>query len=139
METLTNRNKLKIRLAAVTFILYFFNAISIKFHWYTSVWWLDMLMHALGGLWTCFILLWFIPLKKDTKHYLVKIFLGILVVGIGWEVFEFLVNNKYLAKEPFDIVDTLSDIFFDSLGGISGLLYFSQRIKLKDKFSNPNQ
>jgi len=92
-------------------------------------------MHAIGGLWVGFILFYIFPIKGKKFTYFIKVFLGILLVGVGWEVFEFVVNNLYLAKEPFDIVDTSSDIFFDMLGGACSIFYFSKRIMLKDKIT----
>ena len=45
-------------------------------------------------------------------------------VGLGWEVFEMLVNDV-IAQNPFDFKDTSSDIFADLLGGFCAMLIFA--------------
>ena len=130
MELIADRKKLKTCLVAATFLIYFLNYVALKFYWYYSIVWFDMLMHTLGGVWVAFILLWVFPIKSQSKNYFLKIALGILFVGLSWEVFEFIFNNL-IAGNPFDVLDTLSDIFFDMAGGVLTLFYFSKRIMLK--------
>lgn len=134
MELITDRKKLKIRLALTTFLVYFLNYAGVKFYWYSSIVWFDMLMHFLGGVWVAFILLWVFPIKSLSKNYFLKLFFGILFVGISWEVFEIIFNN-IISENLFDIADTMSDLFFDMLGGTLASLYFYKRIILKDKIT----
>ena len=49
-----------------------------------------------------------------------------LIVGVGWEVFEILVNDV-LTQNPLDFLDITSDIFFDLAGGILAILYFFRK------------
>ena len=132
MDLMVNKQKLKIRLALVTFLVYFLNTIATKFYWYYSIWWFDVLMHFLGGVWVTFILFWFFPVTPLSKNYFPKLILGILFVGLGWEVFEIIFNN-IIAGITFDLFDTLSDVFFDMLGGVLAVFYFSKRIMIKSK------
>lgn len=134
MELIFDRKKLKTCLVSITFLIYFLNYIALKFHWYYSIVWFDMLMHFLGGVWVAFILLWVFPIKILSKSYFLKLILGILFVGVSWEVFEIMFNN-IIAGNPFDIIDTMSDLFFDMLGGILASFYFYKRIILKDKIA----
>ena len=50
-----------------------------------------------------------------------------LIVGIGWEVYEILVNTL-MAENLFNYLDTISDISFDLSGGLFAILYFLRRI-----------
>ena len=90
----------------------------MKFHWYYSLPWFDMLMHFLGGLWLGLAFVWLYP--AGTSY--LKIIAGVLLVGIFWEIFELIVNN-YFPNEPLDWGDTLSDLSFDMLGGGVAVFY----------------
>ncbi|MCX6747739.1 MAG: hypothetical protein NTW98_02215 [Candidatus Nomurabacteria bacterium] len=134
MELIADRKKLKTCLVTATFLIYFLNYVALKFYWYYSIFWFDMLMHALGGVWVAFILLWVFPINAVSKNYFLKLVLGILFVGLSWEVFEFIFNNM-IAGNSFDILDTTSDVFFDMLGGSLATLYFYKKIIIKDKIA----
>jgi hypothetical protein len=79
-------------------------------------------MHFLGGFWVGLFLLWFLFEENFSKTFFLKIVLGVLLVGGLWEVYEVLINNIY-AQNPFDALDTASDIFFDLSGGLCAILY----------------
>lgn len=97
----------------------------MKFHWYSLLWWFDMPMHFLGGLWLSLISIWIFPLKDLSLKSVFKIISIVFVVGVLWEVFEIVVNES-IAQNPFDKLDTISDIAFDLAGGFTGVLYFSK-------------
>lgn len=124
------RKKFLIFIAVLVLTILFVNSVAIKLHWYYSIWWFDMLMHFLGGFWLGLLLLYgFFPNAISFK-LLLKLFLGVLIVGLGWEVFEIIVKN-ILFKEMFYLLDTLSDLFFDLAGGSFALIYFSKKILYK--------
>lgn len=102
----------------------------MQFYWYSSVWYLDMPMHFLGGFWIVLVLIWLFKFKEITFHTILKIIIGVLFIGILWEIFEVGVSDS-ITRNPFNILDTSSDIFFDIAGGLSTLLYFSKRIMAK--------
>lgn len=133
MNTIVDRKKLFFRIAFLIFFVFLINALAIKFYWYYSIRWFDMPMHFLGGFWVGLALLWFFNVKYIDKNYIYKVILGVLFVGLCWEVFEFFVNNLYFARYPFDIVDTIQDIFFDLFGGFLSLIYFKNRIMRIEK------
>lgn len=90
-------------------------------------------MHFLGGFWVALVVIF---LDKNLQAGLnskiftiasVKVLFFVLIIGIGWEIFEVLVNDV-IAKNPFDLLDTGSDIFFDLVGGTLGIFYFLKRI-----------
>jgi hypothetical protein len=95
------------------------------------MWWFDMPMHFLGGFFIGLGLIWLLSYKdlnlELSFKLILKIILGVLIIGVLWEVFEILVNNM-LAQNPFNTLDTISDIFFDLTGGTFAILYFFKRI-----------
>jgi len=88
-----------------------------------------MIMHFLGGFWIGLLVLYFLATKVLSFGLVFKTLLIVLVVGIGWEIFEILVN-EVVAQNPLDFLDIASDIFFDVTGGVFAILYFSKRIML---------
>jgi hypothetical protein len=98
----------------------------MKFYWYSSIWYFDMPMHFLGGVWLGLASIYLFSLKDDSLRSIFKIFFIVLLVGIGWEVFEIFVN-KFTIQDPFNFLDTVSDIFFDLSGGCFAILYFIKR------------
>jgi len=127
-----DRKKLLIRLALLIFFIFAANYSAMKFYLYSSLWWFDMLMHFLGGFWLGLVFLWLF-LKENSSFpfsftLVFKVILGVLLVGISWEIFEIIVNN-FSTKNPFDNLDTISDIFFDIAGGLLATFYFFKRIQ----------
>lgn len=130
------RKKLFKRLAYLIFFIFLANFLANKFHWYFSIWYFDMVMHFLGGFWLSLVFIWLFSYKKVSFEVnfqsIFKILLGVLIIGIFWEIFEFYFIN-YIAENPFKILDTTSDLFFDLLGGISAIFYFSKRVMFTSK------
>jgi len=112
------RKKLSITVLALVFFILILNYAAMKFHWYYSLLWFDMLMHFLGGLWLGLAFVWLYP--AGTSY--LKIIAGVLLVGIFWEIFELVVHN-YFPDEALDWGDTLLDLFFDMLGGGVAVFY----------------
>jgi uncharacterized membrane protein YjdF len=108
--------------ASLIFVIFVLHFLATNFYWYYSMWYFDMFMHFLGGLWLGFVFLWFFGKNNLNLSLIFKIIFGILIVGIGWEIFEFYFVN-YVAENSFDRLDTLSDIFFDLFGGLSAVIY----------------
>ena len=121
------RNKLLRPIVFLMVFLFLTDALAQKFYWYYSIWWFDMLMHFLGGLWLGLVFIYFFLPKNITISLILKILAFVFLAGIGWEAFEFYFIN-YVAQNSFNILDTISDVLFDLIGGISAVLYFSKRI-----------
>ena len=98
--------------------IFFLNSMAMKFHWYYSIWWFDMPMHLLGGVFVGLITLAFFP-----RQPILNIFLSILLIGTLWELFEFSLD-KFITYNPQNFLDTLSDLAYDLAGGFSASLYF---------------
>ena len=94
-----------------------------------------MPMHFFGGLWLSIIFFHFIYPRLQITNYqlLITIILAlgfVAIVGVLWEFFEFLFDvfisqagyhgsfqmMRYGVKDLY--TDTLSDLFFDLLGGL---------------------
>lgn len=84
-----------------------------------------MAMHFMGGLWVA--LCAFFALKKysPADYVLLALLLGAAgVLGILWEFMEFGLDVIFnSAVFQGDLMDTLSDLFFDLLGGATAYLF----------------
>ena len=99
----------------------------MEFFWYSSIWYFDMPMHFLGGLWLGLASIYLFSLKDISAKSILRIFLIVLFIGIGWEIFEIFID-KFITQNSSDFVDTMSDLFFDVLGGLFAILYFTKQI-----------
>ena len=105
------------------FVLYL---VGISLYLDYTTWWFDMVMHFLGGFWEGLFFIWFFSPRDSSPRSLLKVFLFVLVVGVIWEFFQIYVNN-YIAKYPFDTMDTISDVCFDLAGGAFAVFYFFKK------------
>lgn len=113
--------------AGMTVVLVFFlNLFAHFFYWYVSIPWYDMLMHTLGGI---FLALWCGALwSRNVSHMSTKksfaFIIGfVIVVGLGWEVFEYIVQGIIKGVQIADIPDSASDLICDTVGGIIGFSF----------------
>lgn len=104
-------------------------------------------MHFLGGFWLATV---FITLNSKLKiqnselsglpNYLITIVITlgfVALIGVFWEFFEFLfdifVSSKgYLEVVQQGVADTMSDLFFDLLGGLMFLIIYKYFLKNND-------
>src|SRR3989339_1196126 len=122
-----DRRKLFNRQALLVAIVALVNYGAIKFHWYYSLWWFDMPMHFLGGMWVALLLAWYLSDESFSADSIGRVILGAFIVGLSWEVFELLLNEQFV-QNAYDLPDTLSDIFFDLSGAFTALFYIALRI-----------
>lgn len=128
-----NQKKLIRRIAYLGVALFLINLITLRLHWYSSIWYFDMLMHLAGGFFVgllLFHIFYFFNFFKDKKVF--RILWGVLIIGIFWEIFEIIFFN-YLAGHSFIILDTISDLFFDLMGGALAIIYFLKRIMIQEE------
>jgi hypothetical protein len=123
-----SRKDILVSLAFTVVFVCIINFLAIKGLWYYLFWYFDMPMHFLGGVVVMYLLVYLfynrISIKKSSNLFYLLV--GVLIVGLGWEVFEYFLLNLY-AGQPFNIIDSTSDIFFDLAGGILGLLYIRNK------------
>lgn len=108
-----------------------------SFDWYWNYWWFDMVMHFSGGVFVglSVLYIYFHSGYVSPRHHqalfiiLFALALGALI-GVLWEFFEFGID-LYTQKTINGITvmnqkvgDTLSDLFFDMFGAVSGSLAF---------------
>ncbi len=115
-----NRRELSIQLLLFLLFIFFLNSLALLFYWYTSVWYLDMLMHFLGGVWVGIFAVYLFSRGNLSSLSVWVVLLVVFLIGAGWEVFEILVE-RYITYNPLNILDSMSDLFFDLAGGILGL------------------
>lgn len=118
-----NKN-LFIFLFALIILIAGLNEIALNFFLYWRVWWFDIMMHFLGGLWIGLTTLWIYLssgyIKNINKEKFFILFLSIsavLIIGIGWEVFEYLIDAHIGMKQGY-WSDTIQDLVMDTLGAI---------------------
>lgn len=111
------------------------NEIALNFYLYWRIWWFDVLMHFLGGLWVGLTALWIYFLSgyiKNIKKDKVFIFgislFTVLVIGIGWEVFEYIIDAHIGMKQGY-WEDTFIDLFMDILGASLASVFFLKNIR----------
>ncbi len=131
MLGILDRKKLFNRLSLLIIFIFIVNFLAVKFYWYSSIWWLDILTHFLGGFWLSLSVSWFFS-GKSTQLSIIKTLIIVLIIGLLWEVFEIVVNET-ISKNNFDLSDTLADLFFDLSGGVVALFYMSKRLILKEE------
>ena len=133
-----DRKKFLKYLTYLMFLIFIIDLLALKFYWYFSIWWSDMLMHFFGGLWLGLAFIWFL-LRKNISfephfQFICQTISFVLLIGVLWEFFEFFTNN-YIGGDRFNILDTVSDIFFDLAGGTFAILYFFKKIMIQSKDS----
>ncbi len=129
------RKKFSIRLILLIFLIFLLNYLAMEFYWYTSIWYFDMIMHFLGGVWLSLAIIYFSPPQKADLSYALKVLLAVFAIGFGWEIFEVLID-RFITQDIFNLLDTLSDLFFDVSGGAAVLLYLLGRITVSDSGDN---
>ena len=118
------------KLSSLVIFIFLTNFVANKLHLYYSIWWFDMVMHFMGGAWLGLVFVWFeskknLPIILNSSLVL-KVVAWILLVGIGWEFFEYYFIN-YMAQNNFDIIDTMSDLVLDLSGGLLVTIYFARK------------
>lgn len=110
----------------------FLHIVALKLHLYWLTEWFDILMHLLGGFVVGLLALYLFYVSDWTefpKHHLGSIFamtLGsVLLVGLGWELWEVFVGFTDAVN---DQVDTFVDLVMDIIGGCVAFLYGKQYI-----------
>lgn len=104
-----------------------------------------MVMHFLGGFWVGALAVRFfnlpgkMPVDSSTIFVIFLVLSAVSLVGILWEFSEFIFDqfsffghNPRLLQQQ-GVADTMSDLFFDLLGGLSaGIIFIKKFIKSKN-------
>ena len=122
-----SRKKLFNRLGILVIGIFTINTLANVFFWYQSIWWLDLVMHFLGGLFVALLIVWvlYVIFKKLTPQFVFwYIVFGVLIIALSWELFEFSIWTLFNLKEIINIQDSVTDVITGSLGSIVGAIYF---------------
>lgn len=131
-QAIMAKKEIFLKLAVILYIIAALNFLADYFHLYYILWWFDILMHFLGGFWVGGMVLWFYFFNiRINKRFsasgrtgkLLLYFAAVLAVSVVWELFEFSLDT-FVVSRTNDIMDTLSDLFMDTLGAGSMLAYF---------------
>lgn len=149
------RKKIGILIFILTIIVVYFDRIAQVNFLYWRFWWFDIMMHFLGGLLMGLIALWLyflsnyfkkdnnsfdLILKTSIKKVFILSFIFVMIVGIGWEIFEFIMGISFADGYVLGyIIDTSSDLVMDVIGSFLAsfiLLIASNKIVLwKEKLN----
>ncbi len=118
-------------LLSLILLIAILNGAAVYWHLYFHIWWLDIPMHLLGGLWVgLFGLSWYyrsrLPKTKDTTPLFVVVFAVALTmtVGLAWELFELSAQTFIERADVHDLGDTLADLVNDTLGALTAAYIF---------------
>ncbi|MBU0722647.1 hypothetical protein KJ973_01695 [Patescibacteria group bacterium] len=110
------------------------NILAMHYHLYWRLWWFDIVMHFLGGVWIGSATLWVYYLSNRFKNipenrrcipYVYGLVVVIIIViGIFWELFEFSFDTLIIFHKLNSWTDTISDIVFAVIGAIITTKYF---------------
>lgn len=129
----SDNNMISLKTIIISFFLILFMHVwATMGSWYWIVGWLDAPMHFLGGLWSALVFFYlnqkFFKIPNRLAVFIMALSF-VSLIGVFWEFFEFSLDNLFFLKKwgPFqgEMVDTMGDLFFDLVGGLSFLvLYF---------------
>lgn len=104
-------------LSALIAVLHF---IALEFFLYWIFPWFDLLMHFAGGFLVACIGLWGLSRVHKSvlskRQALITTLSVVIIVGVGWELFEYLAG---LTRKDEYVLDTTGDLVADIIGGLS--------------------
>lgn len=92
---------------------------GLEYFLFWKLWWFDILLHFLGGLWAALASAWFFALLSRRLN-LFSIILCVLLIALGWEAFEYILG---FPREEAYLFDVFLDITMGVLGGLVGALF----------------
>ncbi len=99
---------------------------ALKFFFYWTISWFDIVMHLMGGFVIGLIVISIlinIPnlnLRNNSKLALVLVLSFVMIIGLGWELWELFMEFSSILE---DKVDTIIDLIMDFIGGYFAFLY----------------
>lgn len=116
--------RLAIASAALGIGIFMLNLFANAFYIYVSIYWFDMFMHALGGVFIAVTTGALIARKSYTHtERFILLLLVVFIVGLGWEYYEYLVQFFIKAVDLAKIPDSISDLICDMIGGTLGAIF----------------
>lgn len=126
------KNKNTIRTVLCTgLFLFFAQEAAMYYNLYIKLWWYDIPMHILGGIWVALMFFyWFYErneiLKKENGFLNNIIFaLGFVALfGTFWELYEYSFDTFFTDLHLQTLSDTLKDLVDDLMGGLLASIYY---------------
>ncbi len=128
------RQPFPILIVALILVIFVLQVVANYFYLFWTFPWFDNPMHFLGGVWVAAVSLWlyyasgrFGKKEYNTKNALLLAFFSTLIIGAGFEVYEYLINvviSDYLVFNQDYIADTSLDLVMDVLGAIFAFVLF---------------
>ncbi len=117
----TKRFALLIVILALAALVLYLHVTALENFWYWKFSWFDTVMHFLGGVIVSGCAVWVWSIEKPLGslfHTLLVTAAAILLVGIGWEIFE--VGTGVQMMDVGYPLDTALDLVMDTLGTAIG-------------------
>lgn len=115
------------------------NTLATMFYWYASILWYDMMMHILGGVFLAVFtaaLFAHYVLRSSGIQIITTVLSVVLIVGLGWEFFEYIVQYSIKGSAQLaSVPDSISDMVCDMFGGILGVYFV---LMLKRRYNENN-
>lgn len=105
--------------------------VGFIFRWNFSLWWYDLLLHFLGGIWVAIAASKFLrdflrdSISLTRLNFIIPLFIVALVVltGVIWEMYEFTIDELFFEERARwraqdGNTDTMTDLMMDLLGGL---------------------
>lgn len=110
-------------LVALILAIALVNGLASAYYWYWKMRWFDMPMHFTGGVWIAGVAVWWMYYRLGERVNKLLPTIAVCIVsafgvGLVWEVFEAIVSLMTVG-DINAIPDTLSDLLFDVLGGVT--------------------
>lgn len=125
---MNRRHTLGVSIALLGLIIAALHYMANAYYLYWEWWWMDIVMHFLGGLFIASFVLWWIryevpiSIRAKVPRFLVA-FVAIIIVGTAWEVFEFVVEAHGAINY---VLDTGLDLLMDIVGMLAAYLIFNR-------------
>ena len=110
-----------ISIVFLALVIALFQALANEYYLYWEWWWADIVMHFLGGLLIASGVLWWlhfeipVGLRSQVPKFLTAL-LAIIVVGVAWEVFEYVTGM-------YNAVNYTLDVTLDLVTNVGGMLF----------------
>ncbi len=123
-------------------IVILLHVLGSYFSLYWAYPWFDMVVHIMSGLWIALLILWLASIMgqiNSLREYQAKSFLIAIVsavlIGVVWEILENISQVTFVNANNYNY-NTALDILNDGLGGLLAYIYFIQRKRSTNQFSD---
>jgi uncharacterized membrane protein YjdF len=134
MNTEYNSHKLLVWTLVTIVLVAIVNYAASALYLYWTIWWFDNVVHFSGGLAMGFLTYWLFrklypviqPLGIWKLILILLVF--VMIIGVGWEIFEYIFNTALPSAGETYIQDTCYDLISDALGAVAAavILYKSK-------------